>query len=366
MRRKHRKIVGLIGLGIIGTRVATGLRAAGFHTYVWNRTPKPAPNFLPSPAEVAEVCEVVQVFVSDSAALMEVLAAMAPKLTPTHLIIGSATVGPEATLEAAKFVEDRGARYLDAPFTGSKLAAERSQLVYYVGADDATFLRAKPILEATSRAIVRCGGVGDAALLKVVTNQIAAVSIQALAEALAVVRKAGLSPDALASALEHNACRSGTMDLKLPKMIAGDFDPHFSLKHMFKDVQLGIHLANTLEVDTPAAAVAAGVMFGAIARGWGDLDFSALYKHYEEPASEAAAVPALDDSRAEEPGGTGESEPDDDLLTEETPGGGTESGRLAGDADLRRGRGDEVAAGLVAEPAAGNPDAVPSGAPREP
>ena len=53
MPRKSRKNVGLIGLGIIGTRVAAGLRAAGFQVFVWNRTPKPAPNFLGSPAEIA-------------------------------------------------------------------------------------------------------------------------------------------------------------------------------------------------------------------------------------------------------------------------------------------------------------------------
>src|SRR6266478_213528 len=127
MRRKTRKTVGLIGLGIIGSRVATGLRGAGFQVYVWNRSPKPAPNFLASPAEVAEVCETIQIFVADAYALTRVLEMLGPRLTPEHLIICSATIGPEATLEAAKLVEERGARFLDAPFTGSKLAAERSQ-----------------------------------------------------------------------------------------------------------------------------------------------------------------------------------------------------------------------------------------------
>jgi 3-hydroxyisobutyrate dehydrogenase-like beta-hydroxyacid dehydrogenase len=282
MRRKLRKTAGVIGLGIIGARVAAGLRAAGYHAYVWNRTARPVPNFLPSPGEVAGSAEVIQLFVSDGAAVMQVLEALGPKLTPAHVVVCCATIGPEATLEAAKFVEDRGARFLDAPFTGSKLAAERGQLVYYVGGDDASFLRARPVLEATSKAIVRAGGIGDAALLKVVTNQIAAVSIQALAEALAIVRKAGLPAEALSAALEHNACRSGTMDLKLPKMISGDFEAHFSLKHMFKDVQIGTRLANALDLDTPTTAVTAGVLFCALKRGWGDLDFASIYQLYED------------------------------------------------------------------------------------
>ena len=293
MSRKSRKNVGLIGLGIIGSRAVVGLRAAGWQVFVWNRSPKAAPNFLGSPAEVAQSCEIIQLFVSDAGALFEVIEAMSDALTPEHVVICSATVGPEATLEAARLVEDRGAKFLDAPFTGSKLAAEKRQLVYYVGGDDTTFLRVKPVLEAMSKAIVRIGAIGHAATIKVVTNMIAAVSIQTLAEALAIVQKAGIDPELLAAALEQNAARSGTTDLKLPMMIAGDYEPHFSLKHMFKDVQLGIHMANALDLEVPATTVTAGVMYGALNQGWADLDFSALYKVYEpQVAAQAHALPA--------------------------------------------------------------------------
>ena len=294
MSRKSRKNVGLIGLGIIGSRAAVGLRAAGWQVFVWNRSPKAAPNFLGSPAEVAQTCEIIQLFVADAGALFEIIEAMGDALTPEHVVVCSATVGPEATLEAARLVEDRGARFLDAPFTGSKVAAEKRQLVYYVGGDDATFLRAKPVLEATSRAIVRIGAIGHAATIKVVTNMIAAVSIQTLSEALAIVQKAGIDPEILGLALEQNAARSGTMDLKLPMMIAGDYEPHFSLKHMFKDVQLGIHMANALDLEVPATTVTAGVMYGALNHGWADLDFSAIFKVYEpQLAGRNPALPAL-------------------------------------------------------------------------
>src|SRR3954452_11376952 len=71
MRRKLRKNVGIIGLGIVGSRAAAGLRAAGFHCFVWNRSAKPVPNFLGSPSEVAASCEIIQLFVADAAAVME-------------------------------------------------------------------------------------------------------------------------------------------------------------------------------------------------------------------------------------------------------------------------------------------------------
>jgi 3-hydroxyisobutyrate dehydrogenase-like beta-hydroxyacid dehydrogenase len=296
MPRKSRKNVGLIGLGIIGSRVATGLRAAGFQVYVWNRSAKPAPNFLGSPAEIAQVADIIQIFVADAAALFEVIEAMADALTPEHVVVCNATVGPEAVIEAARFVQARGASFLDAPFTGSKVAAEKRQLVYYIGGGEAVFQRAKPVLEATSKTIVRIGEIGHAATVKVVTNMISAVTVQTLAEGLAIVQRAGLNPEVLAAAIEQNACRSGVVELKLPKMVAGDYEPHFSLKHMFKDVQLGIQMANSLDLEIPVTTVTAGVMYGAMNRGWADLDFSALYKIYaphgpEKPAALPAPAP---------------------------------------------------------------------------
>jgi 3-hydroxyisobutyrate dehydrogenase-like beta-hydroxyacid dehydrogenase len=276
-----KKNVGVIGLGIIGTRVAAGLRHAGFNTSVWNRTPKPAPNFLGSPAEVAQECEIIQLFVADARAMMETVDALAPALTPQHLIVCNGTIGLEGTLAVAERVRQLGARFLDAPFTGSKGAADKRQLVYYIGGEEQDFLRAKPVLEATSKAIVQIGAIGQAAVVKVVTNLISAVTVQTLAEVLAIVKAAGIRPEALADAIANNAMRSGVTDLKLPVMMSGDYAPHFSLKHMFKDVQLGIELANKLELDVPATSTVGGVMYGAVMKGWGDLDYAAVSKLYD-------------------------------------------------------------------------------------
>jgi len=295
MSRKSRKNVGVIGLGIIGSRVAAALRTAGYQVYVWNRSAKPAPNFLGSPAEIAESADIIQLFVADATALFEVIEAMGEALTARHIIICSGTVGPEAVLEAAQVVESKGAQFLDAPFTGSKLAAEKRQLIYYIGGAEHTFLKAKPILEATSKAIVRIGEVGHASSVKVVTNMISAVTTQVLAEALSIVQKAGLQPEVLAAAIEHNACRSGVIDLKLPKMVAGDYEAHFSLKNMFKDVQLGIHMANALDIEIPATTVTAGVIYGALNQGWGELDYASVFKNYAtpEPVDEYPALPQI-------------------------------------------------------------------------
>src|ERR1700748_2189608 len=104
MSRKVRKNVGVIGLGISGSGPAAGRRAGGYQVYVWNRSAKPAPNFLGSPAEVAESAEIIQIFVADAQALFDVIEAMGEAITPKHVIVCNATVGPEAVLEAAQLV----------------------------------------------------------------------------------------------------------------------------------------------------------------------------------------------------------------------------------------------------------------------
>ncbi|MGH7938212.1 MAG: NAD(P)-binding domain-containing protein, partial [Bryobacteraceae bacterium] len=108
MARSKSKNVGLIGLGIIGTRVAATLRKRGFRVYVWNRTPRPEQNFLGSPVEVAELCDVVQIFVSDDEALLDIVRQLSPGLAATHVITAHSTISPESMRAAADIVQRRG------------------------------------------------------------------------------------------------------------------------------------------------------------------------------------------------------------------------------------------------------------------
>jgi len=273
--------VGIIGLGIIGSRVAAHLRAAGFSVPVWNRTPMPEPDFLGSPADVAVASDIIQLFVADPQAVFEVLAAMAPVLTARHIIVCSSTIGRPAVLQAAKLVQACGSRFLDAPFTGTKGAAEKGQLVYYIGGDEATYQAARPILEVPSKAIVQIGAIGQAALVKVLTNVIGAANIEVLIETLAVLKAEGIDPQIMVKALEHHGVRSGMTDLKLPKLLSGDYETHFSLKHMLKDVQFGLDMGADLQLDLPVTQATAEALRQGMSAGWADLDFSVVMKRYD-------------------------------------------------------------------------------------
>ncbi len=283
MFRKTKISVGVLGLGIIGSRVAAHLRAAGFQVPVWNRTPKPEPGFLGSPAEVAEAADIIQLFVADAAAVFEMIEAMGSSLTERHTLLCSATIGREATLEAARRVAERGARFVDAPFTGSKEAAQNAQLLYFVGAEDATLTSAvRRVLEASGgKGVLQVGEVGQAAVLKVVTNVLSAVTVETLAEMLAVVKAAGISAETFGQVLEKHGIRSGLLDMKYPRMVAGDYEEtHFALKHMLKDVRLGLDLGRELSLDLPVTQRTADLMADGIGHGWAELDFSCLAKRY--------------------------------------------------------------------------------------
>ncbi len=292
MPRKSPKNVGLIGLGIIGSRVAVALRDAGYNVFVWSRTPRAEPNFLGSPAEIAEVADIIHVFVSDATAVYEVIELFEDKLTPRHIIVCNATIGPDATIEAARRIAETGARFVDAPFTGSRDAAGAGELVYYLGGEDDVLDAVEPILKASSKALVRVGHVGQAATVKIATNMLVAVSTQALAESIAVMNSARVNSVVLEEALKHHAVHSKLIDMKLPTMLRGDFEPHFSLRNLSKDVQLALALAKSGEIELPACSATAGVLHKGLYRGWGDLDFSALIKAYEaEPASMPELTP---------------------------------------------------------------------------
>ena len=280
--------VGVIGLGIIGSRAAEVLRNAGYHVYVWNRSPKPEPNFVASPDELAQLAEVIQIFVSNGEALLEVVGQLKDRLTKKHLIISCATVDPDSSKKAAEIVAATEATFLEAPFTGSKVAAEKAALVYYIGGDPKALERARGVLETTAKEILYIGEVGDAAVIKIATNMISATTVEVLAEAFAVTKASGIDPEKFSEALEHNGCASALTAMKLPAIMAADYEPHFSLKNMFKDAQFALNLANRHRLELPALSTTASVMFNAIQKGWGESDFSAVAKNYQtEGESEA-------------------------------------------------------------------------------
>lgn len=307
MARSAKPNAGVIGLGLIGSRVADNLRKAGYQVWVWNRSPRPEPNFLSSASEVAESAKIIEIFVSDGPALLETVTSMASALGPEHVVLNHATVSPQETLEAARIVQDRHAQFLDAPFTGSRDAAAAGQITFYIGGEQAALDKARAQLEVNARAILPIGEVGQATAMKIATNLLVAVNAGAFAEALCLVEKSGIPLYKLGEALQHHAVRSPLADMKLPTMITGDFEPRFSLQNMFKDIQIALALAESHGVELPEASAFAGAAMAGLQKGWGDLDFSSIARHYgfsdpDHPLPEGVFPSAADPSSGEDGG----------------------------------------------------------------
>jgi 3-hydroxyisobutyrate dehydrogenase-like beta-hydroxyacid dehydrogenase len=285
------KNIGVIGLGIIGRGIAANLRRKGFPVFVWNRSPRSVPNFVGSVGELAGLCNYIQIFVSDDEALLNTVEQLSKKLSPRHLVLAHSTVAPDSMRAAAEIVERRGARFVEASFTGSKPAAEKGELVYYVGGTDTALRDARPILEASSKEIIHIGAIGQASAIKIATNMITAASVQAAAEALALVQALGAPVEKFVEAMRANASYSTTLAMKLPKILDGDFEPQFSVKHMLKDMQLATQIALSHYLDLGVTAAARDQLLEQMQWGHGDDDYSSVARKYlrESAQSEQAS-----------------------------------------------------------------------------
>jgi 3-hydroxyisobutyrate dehydrogenase-like beta-hydroxyacid dehydrogenase len=280
MSHSTRKIIGVIGLGIIGRGVTANLRRKGFQVFVWNRTPRPVPNFVGSLAELLELCDCVQIFVSNDEALLQTVQQLNEKLASRHIVIAHSTVAPDSMRAAAEIVERTGARFVEAPLTGSKTAAEKGELVYYAAGNDEALREARPILEASSKAIIEIGTIGQATAIKIATNMVTAASVQATAEALGLVQALDLPLEKFVQAMQSNASHSTTLAMKMPKMIERDFEPHFSVKHMLKDMQIANYLGLSYYLELGVTTAARDRLLEQLQWGYGDDDYSAVARKY--------------------------------------------------------------------------------------
>jgi 3-hydroxyisobutyrate dehydrogenase-like beta-hydroxyacid dehydrogenase len=231
----------------------------------------------------------IQIFVRDDAAVMEVLESMKPVLTRQHLILNHATISVEGARAAAALVAEAGADYLDAPFTGSKMAAENGKLVYYAGGPEPLVERARPLLMQSGVDVLPMGEIGHAAVVKITTNLVSAAIVKALTEAAAITASQGVSLESLLRALEQNANFSPLIGMKLPAIINQEFSPHFSLKNMLKDADFARALAAAAGLSTPVLEATAAAMREKLEAGRGELDFSVLGEGIGQTVPEESA-----------------------------------------------------------------------------
>lgn len=270
--------ISVLGLGIIGSAWAKNLISDGHAVRCWNRTPKDFPNFHASIQEAIEGAEVIFIVVADPPAVQSVLDKIQPKLGHGLLVIQSSTISARWTRLFAEQVQRTGALFLEAPFTGSKLAAEQRQTVYYLGGESEVVDKARPILEPISSAILHIGPLGSASSLKLAMNLNIAGVAQTLFESLTLCRVEGISDEVYFNALARNASRSGVSDLKEPKLRQRDYTPQFSLKHMAKDLRLALETAADHSLSLEQTVHLKKIYDQGMSAGWADDDFVGIIR----------------------------------------------------------------------------------------
>ncbi len=274
------KSISVFGLGIIGSRCADNLTKAGYQVTTWNRNPKNRMDEASSAIEAANNSEHLALYLKDGVACREVFESIRSKITPDHVIINHSTIDLDTTLWLASECESIGCTYLDCPFTGSKVAAQNGELVYYFGGEESLLEKYRDLLEVTSKEIIPVGKIGNATIIKITTNLISASTVQALSESLAIATAHGIPADSLISAVAGNACGSALAAMKMPTMHSGDYDTHFSLDNMLKDAKFALQLADQAKLSTPGIATTTKVMQDLCNKGSAELDYSALYRQF--------------------------------------------------------------------------------------
>jgi 3-hydroxyisobutyrate dehydrogenase-like beta-hydroxyacid dehydrogenase len=289
--------VAFLGLGIMGSRMAANVAAAGFELTVWNRTGEKAEQFVAehsevtlaaTPAEAAKNAELVITMVVDGAQVESVL------LDPDHggalgarpgtLFIDCSTIGPAATHELAGRLGEHEVALIDAPVTGSSPRAEDGTLTIMVGGTDGEFERARPLLEVMGEVIVHAGPLGHGQLVKLINNAVAATNAATLGQALTVAAKTGVDLDALTQVMAAGSGASTMLSLKAKPMREHDYSTLFKLSHMLKDVRLCLDESEAVGAPFPFAALTREILATAAADGFGDADFAALIEALEAAA----------------------------------------------------------------------------------
>lgn len=278
--------IAFCGLGRMGAPMAARLLDAGHTLTVWNRTPGRAAALLEggateagSPAEAATGADVVVTMLSDPAAVDEVLfgaKGVADGLGRAATVMEMSTIGPDAVCAIAARLPE-GVGLLDAPVLGSVPQATEGTLKIFVGGDEATVARCRPLLEAMGTP-THLGPLGSGAAMKLVANSTLGALMCGLAEALALADALGLEEHAVLDVLAESPI-GATVRSKRELIERGEYPANFKLALAAKDLGLVSDAAGAAGLELRLAPGARAWLMEATEAGLGDLDYSAVVAH---------------------------------------------------------------------------------------
>jgi len=288
------KTISYLGLGTMGSGMASNLLKAGYNLTVWNRSPEKCEPFArkgarvaDSPADAVRDVELVMYSFSNDDAVEEVVFGAKGILSGSkagQIAIDMSTVMPATSLRELEAYAKRGVDFLDAPVFGSKSESAQAKLWIMAAGNKAIFEKVKPILERLGQTVHYSGKNGNAAAMKLVGNLIVALELEALSEGLILAQKAGLDLRTVMEVVNVADFRSPLLVSNGRNILKRDFSPSFALKLMLKDAALIEKFGEELQSPLPGLRVIKRNLASAVALGFGKENASAVIKALEKEA----------------------------------------------------------------------------------
>lgn len=283
--------IGFIGLGIMGTPMASHLIKAGHQLFVYTRGKLPieiaesgATQCLDAKG-VAERADLILIMVPDTPDVGEVLfgeKGVAKGLKAGKTVVDMSSISPVETKLYAQKIEALGCDYLDAPVSGGDVGAKNAALSIMVGGKSEVFERVKPVFELMGKNITLVGGSGDGQTCKVANQIVVALTINAVAEGLLFAARAGADPAKVRAALMGGLATSRILDILGDRMVKRTFDPGFRIALHQKDLNLALSAAKQLGLALPATSTAQQLLSACVSHGGAAWDHSGMVRALEK------------------------------------------------------------------------------------
>ncbi len=245
-----------------------------------------------SAGAVAAGSDAIFLILPDSPDVFAVASEIADDLVAGSVVVIVSTVSPETPVELGRQLAVRGVDVLDCPIRGGPSRAEAGELAVMVGGETAVLERMRPALEAIGSSVVHVGPLGHGQIAKLANNLMGAVIIEGIAEGLALAAKAGADVQRVSEAIAGGSGSSWILREWVPETVfAEDYTRRFSLDLMCKDMRIISAFAEELGVPVPGVEVARAAFERAVAKGFGNDDFSrAIQLHAEEAGADLGAA----------------------------------------------------------------------------
>lgn len=284
------KKIGFIGIGVMGKSVVKHLLNANYPVTVYTRTRSKAEDLLEIGAtwaktakEVAENADIIFTMVGYPTDVEYVYFGengIFEGGKAGQIVVDMTTSSPELAKKIAAHAESLQMSSIDAPVSGGDVGARNGVLSIMCGGQKETFEALFPVLEIFGKDIVYQGKAGAGQHTKM-ANQIAiATNMIGVCEAIVYAEKAGLDPNIVLSSISSGAAGSWSLSNLAPRMLKGDFEPGFYVKHFLKDMDIALAEAEMMQLNLPGLALAREMYHSLLEKGYGDNGTQVLYKKY--------------------------------------------------------------------------------------